>query len=413
MRTIPAELVRRYEEEGWWTPETLGDLLARGLADSPGHRLRRALGGAAVRGARSATSSTSPGGWPQGCRPRRRARRRRGAYSCRTGWRPPSRSGRRRSSGAVVVPIVHFYGRKELAPHPGDRQRRGSSSPPSEFGRMTLPARPVRRRADRRPGRRCGLGERQRVRASTTLLADEPLPGTRRDRPGEPGADRVHLGHHPRPQGGRSTATRRWASRRASCWQNYPADRGRQLTATPVGHFIGMVGAFLIPVLEGAPIDLCDVWDPGRVLALMDARGPLDRRRAAVLRHQPARPSRLHRRAPALIHHRRPRRLDGARGGHPPADRPRACSCSAPTAAPSTRRSPGRARARRRTSGCFTDGDARPGVEIRLADDGEIFSRGPGSVPGLHRRRPDGEARSTTTAGTTPATSACSTTTAT
>ena len=35
--------------------------------------------------------------------------------------------------------------------------------------------------------------------------------------------------------------------------ENYPPDRGRQLTATPVGHFIGMLGAFLIPVLEGAP----------------------------------------------------------------------------------------------------------------------------------------------------------------
>ena len=31
MRTIPPELVRRYEAEGWWTRDTLGDLLARGL----------------------------------------------------------------------------------------------------------------------------------------------------------------------------------------------------------------------------------------------------------------------------------------------------------------------------------------------------------------------------------------------
>ena len=31
MRTIPAELAKRYEAEGWWTRDTLGDLLARGL----------------------------------------------------------------------------------------------------------------------------------------------------------------------------------------------------------------------------------------------------------------------------------------------------------------------------------------------------------------------------------------------
>jgi acyl-CoA synthetase len=35
MRTIPADLVRRYEEEGWWTRDTMGDLLARGLAAAP------------------------------------------------------------------------------------------------------------------------------------------------------------------------------------------------------------------------------------------------------------------------------------------------------------------------------------------------------------------------------------------
>jgi non-ribosomal peptide synthetase component E (peptide arylation enzyme) len=36
MRKIPAELVERYRAEGWWTSDTLGDLLARGLAAAPG-----------------------------------------------------------------------------------------------------------------------------------------------------------------------------------------------------------------------------------------------------------------------------------------------------------------------------------------------------------------------------------------
>ena len=44
---------------------------------------------------------------------------------------------------------------------------------------------------------------------------------------------------------------------------NYPPGRGRLLTALPVGHFIGMLGAFLHSGPRGAPIDLCDVWDPG------------------------------------------------------------------------------------------------------------------------------------------------------
>lgn len=35
MGTIPAELVKRYEAEGWWTRDTMGDLLARGLRAAP------------------------------------------------------------------------------------------------------------------------------------------------------------------------------------------------------------------------------------------------------------------------------------------------------------------------------------------------------------------------------------------
>jgi acyl-CoA synthetase len=53
----------------------------------------------------------------------------------------------------------------------------------------------------------------------------------------------------------------------------YPPDRGRQLTAAPVGHFIGMVNAFLIPVLDGTPVNLTDVWDPAKVLQLMAGEG--------------------------------------------------------------------------------------------------------------------------------------------
>src|SRR5258708_30284063 len=40
VRTIPAELVKRYEAEGWWTRDTMGDLLARGLEAAPGAGFR-------------------------------------------------------------------------------------------------------------------------------------------------------------------------------------------------------------------------------------------------------------------------------------------------------------------------------------------------------------------------------------
>ncbi len=41
------------------------------------------------------------------------------------------------------------------------------------------------------------------------------------------------------------------------------------LTGAPVGHAMGMLGALLIPVLNGDPVHLTDVWDPPRLLALM------------------------------------------------------------------------------------------------------------------------------------------------
>src|SRR5262245_41406234 len=113
MRTIPAELAKRYEAEGWWTRETLGDLLAAGLAAAPDAQFRvhsavrpyegtlrdverlarRLAAGLRARG-------VGPGdvvaiqlpNWVE---------------AAATFWASTF-------LGAVVVPVVHFYGRKEL-----------------------------------------------------------------------------------------------------------------------------------------------------------------------------------------------------------------------------------------------------------------------------------------------------------
>ena len=158
--------------------------------------------------------------------------------------------------------------------------------------------------------------------------------------------------------------------------ENYPPDRGRQLTATPVGHFIGMLGAFLIPVLEGAPIDLCDVWDPGRVLELIESDGlsigggpPYFV--TSVLDHPNCTPE-----------HLRHFTTVGLGGSTVPAAVTQRLadlgmfvfrsygSTEHPSITGSRRSAPEDKR-------LFTDGDVRPGVEIRLGPDGEIFSRGP------------------------------------
>src|SRR4029450_7053720 len=46
-----------------------------------------------------------------------------------------------------------------------------------------------------------------------------------------------------------------------------------QITAAPVGHFIGMLNAFLVPLLRTRAVNLIDVWDPGEVLRMMREDG--------------------------------------------------------------------------------------------------------------------------------------------
>jgi acyl-CoA synthetase (AMP-forming)/AMP-acid ligase II len=158
--------------------------------------------------------------------------------------------------------------------------------------------------------------------------------------------------------------------------QNYPEDRGRQLTATPVGHFIGMLGAFLIPVLEGASIDLCDVWDPGKVLKLIERDG------LSIGGGPPYFVTSVLDHPDCTQEHLKHFSTVGLGGSTVPAAVTRRLadlgmfvfrsygSSEHPSITGSSPSAPEDKR-------LYTDGNPRPGVEIRLGPDGEIFSRGP------------------------------------
>ena len=45
------------------------------------------------------------------------------------------------------------------------------------------------------------------------------------------------------------------------------------ITGAPVGHFIGMLNAFLVPLLREQSVNLIDVWDPAAVLTMMREEG--------------------------------------------------------------------------------------------------------------------------------------------
>jgi non-ribosomal peptide synthetase component E (peptide arylation enzyme) len=113
MRMLPAELAKRYEAEGWWTLDTFGDLLARRLAAAPQtpflvHSAVRpwagTFGDVEVVARRLAAGLRDLGVGPGDVV----------AFQLPNWMEAAAVFWASAFLGAVVVPIVHFYGRKEV-----------------------------------------------------------------------------------------------------------------------------------------------------------------------------------------------------------------------------------------------------------------------------------------------------------
>ncbi|WP_106402578.1 AMP-binding protein [Actinocorallia populi] len=363
MRTIPPELVRRYEEAGWWTRETIGDLLARGLREAPDTLFR-------------VHSAVRP--WSGTFRDVERVARRLAAGLRDRGVGPGDTVVFQLPNwmeaaavfwassflGATVVPVVHFYGRKEVGYILETVKPRVFIGPES-FGRLEHQADlfadvPV-----------VGVVGRD----FDDLLADEPMEGVLAADPSAPCLIAFTSGTTSDPKGVvHSHRTLGHETRQLAGL--YPPDRGKQLTAAPVGHFIGMVNAFLIPVLDGTPVNLADVWDPGQALALMKSDGLTVGGGATYY-------------VTSLLDH------PDFTPGHLPYMKYAGLGGSSVPSAVTTRledlgitvfRSYGSTEHPSITGSRYTapvdkrlhtDGDVLPGVELRLAEDGEILSRGP------------------------------------
>ncbi|ORA93951.1 AMP-dependent synthetase [Mycobacterium marseillense] len=363
MRVVAPELARRYEEQGWWTPDTLGDLLARGLKDnqdttfrvhSSMHPFTGTFGDVERMARRLAAGLRARGVGPGDVVAFQLPN---WVEAAVTFWASAFLS-------AVVVPIVHFYGPKEL------RYILSSVRPrvfitAEGFGRMTYAPEVC---AD--VPTVALVGE-----SFDELLADEPMAGTLGADPAGPALIAFTSGTTSNPKGViHSHQTLGFETRQLL--SNYPPGRKRQLTALPVGHFIGMLGAFLIPVLDGSPIDLCDVWDPDRAIDLMDTDG------VALGGGPPYFVTSLLDHPRFTAEHLRFITHIGLGGSTVPAAVTRRLadlgilvtrsygSSEHPSITGSHYTAPEDKR-------LFTDGNARTGVEVRLADDGEILSRGP------------------------------------
>lgn len=363
MRTIPAELVTRYEAEGWWTRDTMGDLLARGLRAAQGTSFRvhsdvRPWAGTfadvELVARRLAAGLRERGVGPGDVI----------AFQLPNWMEAAAVFWASAFLGAVVVPVVHFYGRKEVT-YILDSVAPRVFVTAEKFGRLEyqpdLCAKvPV-----------VGVVGKD----FDDLLGADPLPGVLAADPAGAALIAFTSGTTRDPKGViHSHQTLGFEVRQLA--ERYPPDRGRQLTAAPVGHFIGMLNAFLIPLLDGTPVNLADVWDPARVLALMASDGLTVGGGApyyltSLLDHPDC--------SAAHLAHMKYAGLGGA--SVPAAVTTRLADLGVTvwrsygsTEHPSITGSPHTAPAAKRL---YTDGDALPGVEIRLGPDGEIFSRGP------------------------------------
>lgn len=363
MRNIPRALIERYEREGWWTPDTLGDLIARGLAETPGAEFRvysavrpyvgtfaeverlgrRLAGGLKARGvgAGDVVAMQLPN-WMEAA----------AAF-----WASAI-------LGAVTVPIVHFYGRKELAYIIGDCKPKVFLTA-ERFGRLHFEPDvavevPI-----------VGVVGRD----FDELLADEPMVGVVDVDPALPALIAYTSGTTSAPKGV-IHSHRSLVHETHQLVEQSSHNRGKQLTATPVGHFIGMVGAFLIPVIGGKSINLADVWDPGMALALMKSDD------LAIGGGPPYFVTSLLDHPDFTSEHLACVRSVGLGGATVPVAVTRRLtdlginvyrsygSTEHPSITGSSHDAPEDKR-------LYTDGAPLSGVEVRLAADGEILSRGP------------------------------------
>ena len=363
LRRIPAALAQRYCDEGWWISETLGQQLARGLEENSRllfrvHSTHRpftgAFGEVELLARRLAAGLRARGVGPGDVV----------AFQLPNWMEAAATFWAAAFLGAVVVPIVHFYGPKELRFIFANAKPRVFITV-ERFGRMTYD-----------PDVCADVPIVSLVGWDFDALVDiEPMSGTAAADPSGPALIAFTSGTTSDPKGViHSHQTLACETRQLLA--NYPPGRGRQLTALPVGHFIGMLGAFLIPVLQGAPIDLTDVWDPGQAIGLMESDG------VSFGGGPPYFVTSLLDHSQFSSDHLRYLKHIGLGGSTVPSAVTRRLAdlgivvtrSYGSTEHPSITGSHYTAPEDKRL---FTDGNPRPGVEIRLSNDGEILSRGP------------------------------------
>jgi acyl-CoA synthetase len=379
LRSVRPDLVATYRENGWWTDASLGSMVAAGLGAvgnasfevrSAVHPWRGTLG-QVDRAARSlaatlAARGVGPGSvvlfqlpnWVE---------------AGITFWGATY-------LGAVVIPVVHFYGPKEV----GYILR--ATSPDvvvtaDRFGHADyLATYEALLAEDVHPlwlvaGESAPSELPKRAQPFAAFLDAEPLATPAEVDPDAPAVVGFTSGTTRDPKGVvHSHRTMGFEARQLHLM--YPGSGPPQIIGAPVGHFIGMLNAFLITLFEEKTVNLIDVWDPAEILRLMRTErlgvgGGATYFLSSLLDH------------PDFTEEHLELMPFAGLGGAPV---PRAFTERGRRLGIKMWRSYGSTE-HPSITGCFiddpeekrlaTDGHPLPGVEVRLDADGQILSRGP------------------------------------
>ena len=264
------ERAKRYTADGSWSDETLGSILAAGFAESPEKVVsfrsdvrpwKGTFGDASGIARRVAGGLRAAGVGPGDVV----------AFQLPNWLEAAATFWAIALLGAVVVPVVHFYGPKEVEFILRQSGARWFVTA-DRFGQVDYVANLEHFRA--------GVSTLEDVfvvgdtvpsdaRPFSALMDADPIDGPANTDPMAPALIAYTSGTTADPKGVvHSHRTIGFETKQLAAMSATVSKRS-MLVGAPVGHAIGMLAALLIPVWRREPIYLIDVWDPKKVLAAM------------------------------------------------------------------------------------------------------------------------------------------------
>jgi acyl-CoA synthetase len=273
-RPVPAELRDRYRREGLWTDDTLGTLLERALIEhaaldfrvwSRTRPFRTTLGDVYERARGVAAGLRARGIGPGDVV----------AFQLPNWWEAAATFWGAATLGAVLVPVVHFYGPKELG-YILEESGAKALVTADAFGHLDYLAgletlRPALHHLDLVvvvPADPDAVTLPAGTVAFDAVAVADPLDGPVPVDPDTPAVVGYTSGTTADPKGVVHSHRTLTAEVRQLSEMQAKGDRP-MLVGAPVAHAIGMLAGVLMPPHRAQPVNLMDVWEPQAVLDAM------------------------------------------------------------------------------------------------------------------------------------------------